>query len=48
MNVHFFYGLTALVYLSLLNAEISKSHLETPHSVGLLWISDQAVAENSI
>ena len=27
--------------------EASKSHSDTPHSVGLLWTSDQLVAETS-
>jgi len=32
----------------LLFIEASKSHSETPHSVGLPWMSDQLVAETSI
>jgi len=28
--------------------ETSRSHSDTPHSVGLLWISDQPHAETSI
>ena len=31
----------------LLILEVSKSHSDTPHSVGLLWTSDQLVAETS-
>jgi len=31
----------------LLIMEDSRSHSETPHSVGLLWTSDQPVAETS-
>ena len=31
----------------LLNIEASRSHSDTPHSVGLLWTSDQPDAENS-
>jgi hypothetical protein len=27
--------------------EVSRSHSDTPHSVGLLWTSDQSVAETS-
>jgi hypothetical protein len=27
--------------------EASRSHSDTPHSVGLLWTSDQPVAETS-
>jgi hypothetical protein len=34
--------------LGLLNIEVSRSHtLDTPHSVGLLWTSDQPDAETS-
>ena len=32
---------------SLLIFEDSRSHSDTPHSVGLLWTSDQLVAETS-
>jgi len=32
-----------LVGLGLLIAEVSKSHSDTPHTVGLLWTSDQPV-----
>jgi hypothetical protein len=38
---------TALVGLSLLIVEVSRSHSDTPNSVGLLWTSDQPVAETS-
>ena len=31
----------------LLIVEYSRSHSDTPHSVGLLWTSDQPVAETS-
>jgi hypothetical protein len=31
----------------LLITEDSRSHSDTPHSVGLLWTSDQLVAETS-
>jgi len=27
--------------------EVSRSHSDTPHSVGLLWTSDRSVAEMS-
>jgi hypothetical protein len=38
----------SLVDQSLLIVEASRSHfLDTPHSVGLLWTSDQPVAETS-
>jgi hypothetical protein len=33
--------------LGLLTIEDSRSHSDTPHSVGLLWTSDQPVAETS-
>jgi hypothetical protein len=33
--------------LGLLIIEASRSHSDTPHSVGLLWASDQPVAETS-
>jgi len=35
------------VGLGLLIVEISRSHSDTPKSVGLLWTSDQPVAETS-
>jgi hypothetical protein len=31
----------------LLIMEASRSHADTPHSVGPLWMSDQPVAETS-
>ena len=37
-----------LVSLGLLIVEVSRSHSDTPHSVVLLWASDQSVAETSI
>jgi hypothetical protein len=43
----FFHGSTALVGLVLLIIEASRSHSDTPHSVGLLWTSDLTVAEMS-
>ena len=42
----FYHGLTALAGLVLLH-DASRSHLDTPHSVGLLWTSDQPDAETS-
>jgi hypothetical protein len=36
-----------LVGLGLLIVEVSRSHSDTPHSVGLLWACDQPVAETS-
>ena len=39
--------MTALVGLDLLLVEISGSHPDTPHSVGLIWTSDRTAAENS-
>jgi len=44
---HLFNGSTALVCLSLLTVEVSRSHSDTPHSAGLLRTSDQLVADNS-
>jgi len=43
----FFHGLTAVVGLGLLGAEASLSHSVTPHSVRLLWTSDQPDANTS-
>jgi len=37
----------SLVGQSLLNVEASRSHSDAPHSVGLLWTSDQTDAETS-
>jgi hypothetical protein len=42
----YFYGSTALVGLDLLY-EFLRSHSDTPHSVGLLWTSDQPDAKTS-
>ena len=39
------HGSTALVGQGFLIFEASRSHSDTPHSVGLLWMSDQSVAE---
>ena len=36
-----------LVGKALLIIEASPSHADTPHSVGLLWTSNQPVAETS-
>jgi hypothetical protein len=36
-----FHGSTALGVLGLLIVEASRSHIDTPHSVGRLWTSDQ-------
>jgi len=36
-----------LVGLKLLTVEVSISHSDTPHSIGLLWASDHPVAETS-
>jgi hypothetical protein len=43
----YFHGSTAPEALGLLTVEVSKSHTDTPHPVGLLWTSDQPVAEIS-
>jgi len=37
--ISFFHGTSALVGLGLLIAEVSRSHSDTPHSVGLLWMA---------
>ena len=39
------YGWTALVVVGLLIAEVSGTHSDTTHSVGLLWTSDLPVAK---
>jgi hypothetical protein len=46
-NNNNFHGSTALVSLGLLTVEVSRTHSDTPHSVGLLWTNDQPVAETS-
>jgi len=38
---------TSLVGLGLLFLEVSISHSDTPHSVGLLWANDRPIAETS-
>ena len=45
----FFFSMAqqTLVGQGLLIIEASRSHSETPHSLGLLWASDQLVAETS-
>jgi hypothetical protein len=40
-----FFDLTAIVDQGLLIVEALRSHSDTPHSVGLLWMSDQPEAE---
>jgi hypothetical protein len=42
----FFTDLIAPVGLGLL-CDVTRSHSETPHTVGLLWTSDQPIAETS-
>jgi hypothetical protein len=39
--------LTAPMGLGLLIFKVSRSHSDTPHSVGLLWKSDQPDVETS-
>jgi len=46
-NNYFCHGATAVVGQGLLIIEDSWSHSDTPHSVGLLWTSDQPDAETS-
>ena len=36
-----------LVGQGFLTVQVSRSHSDTPHAVGLLWASDQPVAETS-
>jgi hypothetical protein len=43
----FFHGSTVLVGLGLLMVKVSRTHSETPHSVGLLFTTDRPVAETS-
>jgi len=43
----FSHGSMALVSLGLHIVEVSRSHSDTPHSVGLLWTSDRLVADTS-
>jgi hypothetical protein len=48
VKVFFFHGATSpLVGQGLLVIEASRSHPDTPHSVELLWTSDQPDAETS-
>ena len=44
---NFFFFLDSLVCQGLLIIHISRSHSDTPQSVGLLRTSDQPVLENS-
>ena len=41
----FFHGSTSLEGLGHLVVEVSRSHSDTPQSVGLLWTSDRLVAD---
>jgi hypothetical protein len=43
----YFHGKQPQVRQGLLIIEVSRSHSETPQSVGLLWTSDQPDAETS-
>ena len=47
MNCYFTVALQLKTGHGLLILEVSISHSDTPHSVGLLWTSDQVVAETS-
>ena len=47
VTVIFYHGATALVGQDLLIVKDSWSHADTPYSIGLLWTSDQLVAETS-
>jgi len=44
---HFFNSSTALLGLSLLIAEVPRSHSDTSHTIGLLWTSHGPVTETS-
>jgi len=46
-GIFFYNGATAPVGQGLLLIEDSRSHSDTPHSVVLLWTSDQPDAETS-
>ena len=46
-NVILFLGATHLMGQGLLIIEASQSHLNAPHSVGILWTSDQPDAETT-
>jgi len=41
-----YHGATALVDQGILIIEASRTHSDTPHSVGLIWTSDQPDARN--
>jgi hypothetical protein len=45
--VFFFCGATALLGPARLIVEVSRSHSNTAHSLGLLWTRDRSVAETS-
>jgi hypothetical protein len=49
MEPDFFFsmGQQPIAGLDLLVVEVSGSHSDTPHSVGLLWTSDQSEADIS-
>ena len=46
--IFFFMARQPLVGQGLLIIETSRSHSDTPHSVGLLWTSDRPIAKTSI
>ena len=46
LEIHFFHSSPAPVCLALF-CKVPRSHSDTPHSAGLLWTSDQFVAETS-
>jgi len=45
INILFYHGATTLVEKDLLIVQDSWSHSDMPHSVELLWTSDQSDAE---
>jgi len=47
LSIFFSADLTAVLGRGLLFVEVSRSHSDAPHSVGLLWTSDQPNAQTS-
>jgi len=47
VTVSFFNGSTAIEVLGLLIFKVVRSHPDTPHSLRLLWMSDQPITETS-
>ena len=47
LHTHTHHGVTASIDLGVFIIETSRSHSDTPYSVGLLWATDQPHAETS-